>query len=284
MTFNRKDIILQITDVNISYIDENDPRKEKQILKDINLTEYNITRDGTNATGQTIAILGASGRGKSTFFRALVGLLDPEKTKYSGSIKIIDPHALSSGEAKISTSGDIGFVDQKYTLFRHKKVIDIFRYALRKSNQLKANKEAVIDEYLCEWGLKEHYDKYPCELSGGQRQRVAIIEQMLTSKIFMVLDEPFSGLDVRNIKKVSESFNKILSSHEYNTIIFSTHDIGLAVEMADSIYVIGLLNPSDTSSTILKHYDLKELGLAWTDYGPKHDELRMEIRTLIENS
>jgi polar amino acid transport system ATP-binding protein len=100
----------------------------------------------------------------------------------------------------------------------------------------------------------------------------------------MVLDEPFSGLDVRNIKKVSESFNKILSSHEYNTIIFSTHDIGLAVEMADSIYVIGLLDPSDTCSTILKHYDLKELGLAWTEYGPKHDELRKEIRALIETS
>ena len=58
-------------------------------------------------------------------------------------------------------------------------------------------------------------------LSGGQRQRTAIIEQMLSSKHFMILDEPFSGLDVGNIEKVKESFLRIGKSNEYNTIQLS---------------------------------------------------------------
>lgn len=289
MKYTNKDIVLQLSDVNIGYIDEYG--KVKPILRDINLTEYDIVREGIESTGQTVAILGRSGRGKSTLFKALTGLLDPVNTSYSGEIKINDTATVVvEGEepkgpvAKLVTAGDIGFVDQKYTIFRHKKIIDTFRYALRKNNSSKADKEALINRYLDEWGLQEHKDKYPCELSGGQRQRVAIIEKLLISKVFMVLDEPFSGLDVGNIKKVAEAFEKISSANEYNTTIFSTHDIQLAIEMADSIYVIGHETPEDESSTIIKHYDLKALGLAWTEYGPKHDELRKEIRTVIENS
>ncbi len=78
----------------------------------------------------------------------------------------------------------------------------------------------------------------------------------------MILDEPFSGLDVGNIEKVKTSFQKILDADEYNTIIFSTHDIRLAAELADSIYIIG--NPEGVTdySTILKHYDLKKMGFS----------------------
>lgn len=285
MQYTNKDIVLQLSNVNIGYVDLEG--NVKPILRDINLTEYDIVREGIESTGQTVAILGRSGRGKSTLFKALTGLLDPIATRYSGEIKINDTSSSVEGQgpiAKIVTAGDIGFVDQKYTIFRHKKIIDTFRYALRKNAMAKADKEALIESYLVEWGLQPHKDKYPCELSGGQRQRVAIIEKLLISKVFMVLDEPFSGLDVGNIKKVAESFEKISVANEYNTIIFSTHDIQLAIEMADSIYVIGHEKPDDESSTIIKHYDLKALGLAWSEYGPKHDELRKEIRTVIENS
>jgi polar amino acid transport system ATP-binding protein len=115
-------------------------------------------------------------------------------------------------------------------------------------------------------GLTEHKDKYSCELSGGQRQRTAIIEQMLTSKHFMILDEPFSGLDVGNIEKVKLSFDKISAANELNTIIFSTHDIRLAVELSDSIYILGKHGEDPSCATIIKHYDLKAMGLAWEPF------------------
>lgn len=278
MSYIQTDTLLYLDKVNLGYPDKNG--EMKTILKDITLLEKDVVRTGVEATGQTIAILGRSGRGKSTLFKALVGLLKP----ISGQLLITDLRTEQTDDAKIIEVGDVGFVDQKYTLFRHKTVTEIFKYALRKSKLNPTEQQDLINKYLHEWGLEEHKDKYSCELSGGQRQRTAIIEQMLTSKHFMVFDEPFSGLDVGNIEKVKESFHKILVSDNLNTIIFSTHDIKLAVELADSIYVIGRPEGVKDYSTILKHFDVKHLGFAWTAYGENHRLLEEEIKTTLLNS
>ena len=277
MGYKAEETILYVDKLSVGYKDKNG--KDKQILKDITIVEKDIVRDGHESTGQTIAFIGRSGRGKSTLFKALTGLLKPT----SGQILITDFKTDDKTDAKQVSEGDIGFVDQKYTIFRHKTVYQICQYALRKSTLTKPEKEALITEYLTDWGLLEHKDKYSGELSGGQRQRTAIIEQMLTSKHFMILDEPFSGLDVGNIEKVKESFGRILSADEYNTIIFSTHDIRLAVELADSIYIIGYPE-GETVSTVVKHYDLKAMGLAWEAYGNGHRQVVTEIKELLLKS
>jgi polar amino acid transport system ATP-binding protein len=157
-------------------------------------------------------------------------------------------------------------------------------YALRKSKLTKEEKKQVIDHYLKEWGLDEHRKKYSCELSGGQRQRTAIIEQLLTQKHFMILDEPFSGLDVGNIEKVKQSFQRISTDNEYNTIMFSTHDIKLAIELADSIYVIGFPEGVTDYSTVVKHYDLKAMGLAWEEYDDRHRQVFNDIKETMLKS
>ena len=129
--------------------------------------------------------------------------------------------------------------------------------------------------YLNDWGLYKSRDQHPAFLSGGQRQRTAILEQLLNSGYYIVLDEPFSGLDVGNIENVKKSFELINHSNELNTIIFSTHDIELAVELADSIYIIGFPtvgNALQDAGTIIKHFDLKEMGLAWHE-GLQKDHL-----------
>ncbi len=252
----------------------------KMILKDISFVEHNITREGHKSTGQTIAFIGRSGRGKSTLFKALTGLIAPT----TGQVLITDMESPDKDDAKPVREGDIGFVDQKYTLFRHETIEEICMYALRKSKATKAEKLEIINKYLVEWGLDEHRKKYSCELSGGQRQRTAIIEQMLTSKHFMILDEPFSGLDVGNIEKVKQSFQRISDDNEYNTIIFSTHDIKLAIEMADSIYIVGHPLGVTDYSTIVKHFDLKAMGLAWSEYNDGHREVYKEIYELLLRS
>jgi polar amino acid transport system ATP-binding protein len=278
MGYKAEETILYVDKLSVGYKDKNG--KDKQILRDVTIVEKDIVRDGHESTGQTIAFIGRSGRGKSTLFKALTGLLAPT----SGQVLITDFKTADKSDAKQVSEGDIGFVDQKYTIFRHKTVYQICQYALRKSTLTKPEKEALIKEYLTDWGLMEHKDKYSGELSGGQRQRTAIIEQMLTSKHFMILDEPFSGLDVGNIEKVKESFGRILSADEYNTIIFSTHDIRLAVELADSIYIVGFPEGVTDYSTIVKHYDLKAMGLAWEPYGNGHRQVVTEIKELLLKS
>lgn len=132
--------------------------------------------------------------------------------------------------------------------------------------------------------MDKQRNQYPCELSGGQRQRTAIIEQILSSGHFMVLDEPFSGLDVGNVRDVKKSFELIQHADELNTIIFSTHELRLAVELADSIYVVGYADENKTHSTIVKHFDLKELGLAWKQFGQGHMDLIEEVDKAMMNS
>lgn len=252
----------------------------KMILKDISFVEHNVIREDHKSTGQTIAFIGRSGRGKSTLFKALTGLIKPT----TGQVLITDMDSEDKDDAKPVREGDIGFVDQKYTLFRHETIEQICMYALRKSKATKAEKLEIINKYLIEWGLDEHRKKYSCELSGGQRQRTAIIEQMLTSKHFMILDEPFSGLDVGNIEKVKQSFQRISDDNEYNTIIFSTHDIKLAIEMADSIYIVGFPEGETQYSTIVKHFDLKAMGLAWSEYNDGHRAVYKDIYELLMRS
>lgn len=270
--YKEAETILYVDNISVSYGD-------KPVIKDISMIEKNVIREGYEATGQTIAVLGRSGRGKSTLFKALTGLIKPT----SGQILIGNMATVDTNDAKIVSEGDIGFVDQKYTLFRHKTVEDMCRYAMRKINKPKQEKEEIITSYLKEWGLDEHRKKYSCELSGGQRQRTAIIEQLLSSKHYMIFDEPTSGLDVHAIETVKKSFKRILETDEYNSIIFSTHNIEFAVEMADSIYIIGFPE-GDSVSTVIKHFDLKAMGLAWTDFGANHLELVTEIKELIIKS
>ncbi len=252
----------------------------KMILKDVSFIEHDIIREGYPSTGQVIAFIGRSGRGKSTLFKALTGLLKPT----SGQILITDMTTEVNDDAKPVSEGDIGFVDQKYTLFRNQTIEQICMYALRKTNLSKTDKLEVINKYLIDWGLDEHREKYPCELSGGSKQRVAIIEQMLSSKHFMILDEPAASLDTFNIEKLKQSFDRISKSNEFNTTIFSTHDINLAVELADSIYVIGFPEGTTEYSTIVKHYDLKVMGIAWTEFGPAHHQLVKDIKETLVKS
>jgi ABC-type nitrate/sulfonate/bicarbonate transport system ATPase subunit len=248
----------------------------KVIIKNINLIEKNVVRENVKATGQIIAIIGRSGRGKSTFFKTLTGLYEPTE----GKILIKDFTSNEENAAKTVKEGDIGFVDQKYTLFRHKTVRQIFNFALRKSDLSETEKAKKINDYIKNWGLDSCAEKYPNELSGGQRQRTAIIEQLFSSDRFIVLDEPFSGLDVGNIKEVKDAFNLLVDSNEHNTILFSTHDIELAIEIAQSIYIIGF--PTENGNlkdygTFVANYDLREMGLAWREYGDQHRKLYKEI-------
>jgi len=275
MSYNTENTLLYVENLSVAYGD-------KVVLKDVNFVEKDVIRED-KVTGQVIAFVGRSGRGKSTLFRALTGLVKPT----SGKILIADVASKTENDAKQVLEGDVGFVDQKYTLFRNKTVVQALEFALRNKNLSKEEKSTKIKNYLAEWGLEKVKNQYPSELSGGQRQRTAIIEQIFCSGHYVVLDEPFSGLDVGNIQDVKNAFNLMSASHEFNTIIYSTHDIELAAELADSIYVIGYPTIDGKRAdfgTIVKHIDMKERGLAWKDFGLDHIEIVKEIKAAMLSS
>jgi ABC-type nitrate/sulfonate/bicarbonate transport system ATPase subunit len=269
MNYHFKETLLYVENLSVVY-------DGVTIIKDVNMTEKDVERDNVEATGQVIAVVGRSGRGKSTFFKALTGLIHPA----TGKIMIKDFNNPEPNSAKIVNEGDIGFVDQKYTLFRHKTVQQSLKYALKNTALSDSEKQKKIKEYLLEWGLEHVKDKYPNELSGGQRQRTAIIEQLFSSDKFIVFDEPFSGLDVGNIEEVKKSFELLNRTSTFNTVIFSTHDIELAIELAQSIYVIGyptINGEQKEYGTVVAKYDLREMGLCWKAKCEEHTDLHNKI-------
>jgi len=109
------------------------------------------------------------------------------------------------------------------------------------------------------------------------------VTYMVNTGEFEISEYPTSGLDPAAKEHVKDSIDKILSLDELNTIIMSTHDIEFSVRMADSIYIIG--HPeNDTVSTIIQHYDLKQMGLAWTEFNQNHMQLIKEIKDIVIKS
>ncbi len=282
MSYEIKKAILSINNLSVAY-------DGKVIIKDINLIEHDVVRPD-QVQGQVIAVVGRSGRGKSTFFKALTGLVRPT----TGTVLIPD---LSNNEfddeqrAREVLEGDVGFVDQKYTLLRHLTIEGMCHFALRKSDYSNEEKKNITERYLKDWELYQMKNQYPYQLSGGQRQRTAIIMQLLCSghkNYYLVMDEPFSGLDVKNVNDVKKYFKLINNMHEQNTIIFSTHDIELAVELAQSIYVIGyptIEGKLADYGTIVKHFDLKESGLAWQEeFNQDHIQLANQVKEVMFNT
>src|SRR4030095_8884550 len=80
---------------------------------------------------------------------------------------------------------------------------------------------------------------WPLQLSGGQRQRVAILQQLMRERHFIILDEPFSGLDPVNIINVINLISRIANEHTLNTFIIITHDVTSALAISDHVYLLG---------------------------------------------
>jgi NitT/TauT family transport system ATP-binding protein len=247
----------------------------KLILRDVNLEIKNIVRPGLQQ-GQVVALLGPSGIGKTRLFRILAGLDEPD----TGHVFVGDP-------LKPVKKGEVGVVAQHYPLFRHRSVISNLIVAGKQSGCSGPEAKERAMKLLTEFDLAEHADKYPAQLSGGQRQRVAIAQQFMCSEYFLLMDEPFSGLDLNAIERVIKMITTIAGSDDLKTFVIVTHDITAALEVADTVWVLGRDRDADGNiipgARIQKSYNLIELGLAWREgitEDPAFIDLMKEIRAI----
>jgi ABC-type polar amino acid transport system ATPase subunit len=180
--------------------------------------------------GEVVAIIGASGSGKSTFLRMLNRL----ETHDSGKI-VIDGIELNSNLKNIdAVRREVGMVFQSFNLFPHLTVLDNITLAPRRIRKLsRPDADAAARVLLGKVGLAEHAHKYPHQISGGQAQRVAIARALAMEPKVMLFDEPTSALDPEMIKEVLDVMKDLARSGM--TMIVVTHEMGFARDVADRI-------------------------------------------------
>ena len=147
----------------------------------------------------------------------------------------------------------------------------------------KEDRQNLIDFYVSEFNLKDQINKFPGQLSGGQKQRTAIVQQLLNGSNFLLLDEPFSGLDCIILDNVVSVLRKVSLSDELKTLILVTHDIETAVTLSDTVFVLAK-KPEFEGSTIVKEIDLIERGLSWHENIKEQYQFKEtvnEIKSLI---
>lgn len=250
--------------------------KKFPILKNLSFSIQDIA-----SKPQVVSILGPSGVGKTTILRVIAALDRPT----SGRV-LITTNKDERNDMREVRVGDIGVVFQKYPLFDDLSVLNnLVQPGVRvaKLDPQKARERAL--QYLDSFGLFKQSVAWPVQLSGGQRQRVAILQQLMTNKHFIILDEPFSGLDPVSITNVIKLISDIANQHTLNTFIIITHDITSALTVSDHIYLLG--RDSDEKgeqipgARIMKEYDLISEGLAYQqniEDIPKFAQIRKEIR------
>lgn len=267
--YTKKDTILRAENISLNL-------GGFQILKDVNVEIKDIVRPGMNQ-GQVVGFLGPSGIGKTKFFEILSGLLKPS----TGTVVIGTPLSPVA-------PGKVGVVQQSYPLFPYRNVYDNLMVAARKGNVPKGHRNEKIMGILTTFGLEKHKNRYPAELSGGQRQRVSIAQQLLCSEHFLLLDEPFSGLDMNSIEKVLDMLRGVSLMHELNTIIIVSHDIVSTASIADTLWIMGRDRDQQgniiNGAKIKKEYDLMSMDLAWRkgiETEPEFNNLMKEIRAMF---
>ncbi len=181
--------------------------------------------------GELLTFLGPSGCGKTTTLRTIAGLEEPT----DGEI-VLGDEVVSDGDAFVPPEQrDVGIVFQDFALFPHLTVRENIAFGLEDADAEAT--AARVDELLALVDMPEHGEKTPDQLSGGQKQRVALARSLAPEPAVLLLDEPFSNLDVRLRVEMREEVRQILKEAGV-TAVSVTHDQEEALSISDRVAVM----------------------------------------------
>lgn len=176
--------------------------------------------------GEFVAVIGPTGCGKSTTLNLVTGLAGPSR----GTVRVL-------GGPVEGIRPEIGFVFQTDALFPWRSVIDnVVAGPLYRGMDRKHAYERARD-WLARVHLSQHADKYPHQLSGGMRKRVALAQTFINEPRILLMDEPFSALDVQTRVLMHDELLRLWSEAKAS-VIFVTHDLEEAIALADKVYVL----------------------------------------------
>lgn len=178
------------------------------------------------AVGEFLAVVGPTGCGKSTLLNAAAGLLRPT----SGSVEAF-------GQPIVDLNVHAGYLFQGESLMPWRTALGNVAAGLEFRGIARPQAEARAADWLRRVGLSAHVRKYPHELSGGMRKRVALAQVLILDPKLLLMDEPFSALDVQT-RLLMENELLALWQQDRKSVVFVTHDLEEAISLADRIVVM----------------------------------------------
>ena len=207
--------LLQVKSISAGY-------NGKSVVEDMS---FHVNR------GEIVSLLGPSGCGKTTALRAIAGF-EPIN---AGEILISQALASAPGMTVPPEKRSIGMVFQDYALFPHLKISQNIAFGLKKMPAV--DRAVQVKHLLDATGLDGMEERYPHELSGGQQQRVALARALAPRPTLLLMDEPFSNLDIDLRERLSVEVRDLLKS-EGITGILVTHDQHEAFAVSDKVGVM----------------------------------------------
>ena len=183
--------------------------------------------------GEVVGLLGPNGAGKTTTFYMVVGLVKP-----NGGEIWLDNKNLTHETMNIRAQQGIGYLPQEMSIFRKLSVEDNIKLVLELNNKLtEEQKKVKLEELLEEFGIAKLRYEMAISLSGGERRRAELARALAASPDFILLDEPFTGIDPIAIGEIKDNIRK-LSVEKGLGVLITDHNPKATLSITDRAYVI----------------------------------------------
>ena len=215
------------------------------------------------APGEFCAVVGPTGCGKSTSL-ALISGLEPAS---EGEVEVF-------GKPVSGIASDIGYVFQSDAVFPWKTVLENVAAGPRYHGASTRDARTAAREWIARVGLAGFEDRYPYQLSGGMRKRVALAQSLINVPRILLMDEPFSALDVQTRSLMENELLGLWSSTSAS-VVFVTHDLEEAISMSDRVFVI-----TAAPGTVKSNYKVdlpRPRNVAEIRFQPRFTEIYEEI-------
>ncbi|MEN8264357.1 MAG: LPS export ABC transporter ATP-binding protein [Nitrospirota bacterium] len=206
---------LEITELKKSY-------NGKFVVSDISL---NIN------SGEVVGLLGPNGAGKTTTFYMILGLITPDE-----GIIYLDGENLSSSPMYKRARKGIGYLPQESSIFRKLKVEDNIKAVLEIIDTDKKTKKEKLASIMKEFNLSSFSDRLGYQLSGGERRKVEIARAIAVDPVFILLDEPFAGIDPLAVNELKKTLRQL--TDRGIGLIITDHNVRETLSITDRAYII----------------------------------------------
>ena len=209
------------------------------------------------ASGEVIGLLGPNGAGKTTTFYMIVGLIKSDL----GSI-IIDDVDITLVPIHKRFEYGISYLPQEPSIFRNMTALDNIKAILETDNKLsRQKKKDILDELIIRFDLKNFLNTYGVQLSGGERRRVEIARALALRPKFLLLDEPFAGIDPLSVIDIQEIIKEL--SQDNIGILITDHNVRETLKICDKSYVVntGQVLASGKTKDLIKNETVKKVYL-----------------------